>query len=69
MRAVLVDTPPEVCATRDDAREGRTRVPLVGVYATRARFAPPTPAEGFDRADVVPGRDGTEAAEDRPPGV
>jgi hypothetical protein len=28
-------------------------VPLVDVLATRARFVPPTPEEGFDRVDVV----------------
>jgi predicted kinase len=53
VRAVWLDIPPEVCAQRNDAREGRARVPLVGVLATRHRFRPPTVAEGFDRVDVV----------------
>ncbi len=53
VRAVFVDTPPEFCAERNDAREGRARVPLVGLLATRRRFRPPTVDEGFDRVDVV----------------
>ncbi|WP_457051301.1 AAA family ATPase [Geodermatophilus sp. SYSU D01036] len=53
VRAVWVDTPLEECLARNAARE--TPVPLVGVYAARARFAPPTAAEGFDRVDVVRG--------------
>jgi predicted kinase len=55
VRAVWVDTPPEICLARNDAREGRARVPLQGIFATRARFVPPTTAEGFDRVDVVRG--------------
>ena len=62
VRAVLVDTAPETCRARNDAREGRARVPLVGVLATRARFLPPTTAEGFERIDVVRGDDGTAPA-------
>ena len=53
VRAVWVDTPREVAAARNAARPDRTRVPEVGLAATRARFAPPTVAEGFDRVDVV----------------
>ncbi|SNS82526.1 AAA domain-containing protein [Geodermatophilus saharensis] len=53
VRAVWVDTPPATCLARNDAREGRARVPLVGVHATRARLLPPSTAEGFDRVDVV----------------
>jgi len=56
VRAVWLDTPVEVCVARNDAREGRARVPPVGVHATRARWVPPGTAEGFDRVDVV--RDG-----------
>ena len=59
VRAVLVDTAPELCRARNDVRQGRDRVPLVGVLATRARFVPPTTAEGFERIDVVCGDDGT----------
>jgi predicted kinase len=62
VRAVLVDTAPELCRARNDVREGRDRVPLVGVLATRARFVPPTTAEGFERIDVVRGDDGTAPA-------
>jgi predicted kinase len=62
VRAVWLDTPPDTCLARNDAREGAARVPLVGVYATRARFAPPTVDEGFDRVDVVrPGSADTAA--------
>ncbi|MGY1741863.1 MULTISPECIES: AAA family ATPase [unclassified Blastococcus] len=53
VRAVWVDTPEEVARGRNAAREGRARVPEVGLAATRARFSPPTAAEGFDRVDVV----------------
>jgi predicted kinase len=53
VRAVWVATPAELCEQRNAAREGRARVPLVGVLATRARFEPPTTDEGFDRVEVV----------------
>jgi predicted kinase len=53
VRAVWLDTPVPVCAARNDAREGRARVPPAGLYGTAARFVPPSPAEGFDRVDVV----------------
>ena len=61
-RAVWLDTPLHTCLARNDAREGRARVPLVGVFATRARLVPPSTAEGFDRVDVV------RAGEPRPAG-
>jgi predicted kinase len=54
VRAVWLDTPVPVCAARNDAREGRARVPPAGLYGTAARFVPPTTEEGFDRVDVVP---------------
>jgi predicted kinase len=53
VRAVWVDTPVEVCLARNDAREGRARVPLQGLLGTRSRLTPPTRDEGFDRVDVV----------------
>ena len=53
VRAVWLDTPLPVCAARNDARQGRTRVPPAGLYGTAARFVPPSTAEGFDRVDVV----------------
>jgi predicted kinase len=53
VRAVWLDTPLETCLARNDAREGRARVPLVGVLGTRNRLVPPTPEEGFARVDVV----------------
>ena len=54
VRAVWLDTPLPVCAARNDAREGRARVPPAGIFGTAARFVPPTTEEGFDRVDVVP---------------
>lgn len=62
VRAVLMDTAPEVCRARNDARDGQARVPLVGLFATRARFVPPTIAEGFERIDVVREDDGRAPA-------
>jgi predicted kinase len=53
VRAVFLDTPAEVCLARNEARTGRARVPLAGLFGTRARLVPPTAAEGFDRVDVV----------------
>ena len=62
VRAVVVDTAPELCRARNDVREAHDRVPLVGILATRARFVPPTTAEGFERIDVVRGDGGTAPA-------
>ena len=53
VRCVWVDNPPEICLERNDAREGRARVPLVGIRAARGRFDPPSVEEGFVRIDVV----------------
>jgi predicted kinase len=53
VRAVWLDTPAATSWERNDAREGRARVPEVGLRATAARFVPPTADEGFDRVDVV----------------
>jgi predicted kinase len=61
VRAVWMDTPAELCLARNEVREGRARVPLQGMFATRARFVPPTTAEGFNRIDVV-GGDGPDGA-------
>jgi|SRR4051812_6484224 predicted kinase len=55
-RAVFVDTPLEVCLARNEARSGRARVPLVGLYSVAARLLPPSVAEGF--AEVLVVRDG-----------
>ncbi len=52
-RAVFLDVPLEVCLERNGAREGRVRVPLVGVFATLGRLVPPTTAEGFSAVEVV----------------
>src|SRR5919202_6269095 len=48
VRCVWVDTPWETCLERNEARDGRAKVPLVGVLATRGRFERPTREEGFD---------------------
>ncbi|MGR7026834.1 AAA family ATPase [Geodermatophilus sp. URMC 62] len=53
VRAVWLDTPLDTCLARNEVRQGRDRVPLVGVLSARARFTPPSTAEGFDRVDVV----------------
>jgi predicted kinase len=53
VRCVWIDTPFRTCLERNAARQGRAQVPRVGVLATRARFVPPTLAEGFDKVDVV----------------
>ncbi|MGY1620051.1 AAA family ATPase [Geodermatophilus sp. SYSU D00691] len=53
VRAVWLDVPVETCLERNARREGRARVPLVGVHATRARLVPPTPEEGFTAVDAV----------------
>ena len=52
-RCVWLDTPPQVCLARNEARQGAARVPLVGIHATRGRFVPPSVAEGFDSVEVV----------------
>ena len=53
VRAVWLDTPFDTCLARDDARDGRARVPRVGLLATRKKLVPPGLDEGFDRVDVV----------------
>jgi predicted kinase len=52
-RAVWLDVPVATCLERNLAREGRARVPLEGVLATRRRLVPPTTEEGFVRIDVL----------------
>lgn len=53
VRCVWVDTPLDTCRERNEARQGRARVPLVGLHATASRFVAPSAEEGFDRVDVV----------------
>ena len=53
VRAVWLDTAVDVCRDRNEGREGRARVPLVGLFGTAARLVPPSVDEGFDRVDVV----------------
>jgi predicted kinase len=55
VRAVWIDTPANTSWARNERREGRARVPEIGLRATAARFVPPSTAEGFDRVDVVRG--------------
>jgi predicted kinase len=67
VRAVWLDTPLDTCLARNEAREGQAKVPLVGVYATRARLVAPTVHEGFARVDAVrPGPPRDRTAERRP---
>jgi predicted kinase len=53
VRAVFLDVPVETCRARNDRRQGRARVPRVGLYAAAGRLVPPGTEEGFDRVDVV----------------
>jgi hypothetical protein len=53
VRAVYLDTPLETALARNEAREGRARVPLVGVFSTRARLVPPSVEEGFAAVERV----------------
>ena len=50
--AVFFDVPLEVCLRRNEAREGRAKVPRVALFATRKRLVPPTLDEGFDAVQV-----------------
>ena len=53
VRAVWLDVPFETCVRRNDAREGRARVPAVGLLATRRRLGAATPDEGVPAVGVV----------------
>ena len=53
VRAVWLDVPLPACLERNEGREGRSRVPVVGLLATRKRLVPPTVSEGFDAVNVV----------------
>ena len=53
VRAVWLDVPLETCLQRNAAREGRARVPLVGVLAALDRFSAPGADEGFGAVEVV----------------
>lgn len=53
VRAVHVDAPVLVCLRRNAAREGRARVPVVGVLATAKRLVAPSVGEGFDGVETV----------------
>ncbi|MCZ2821373.1 AAA family ATPase [Modestobacter sp. VKM Ac-2977] len=52
-RAVFLDVPLETCRARNEAREGRARVPLVGLYSVAGRLTVPSTAEGFSDVTVV----------------
>jgi predicted kinase len=52
-RAVHLDVPLAVCLARNAARDGRARVPLVGLFAAAGRLVAPTADEGFDVVHVV----------------
>jgi predicted kinase len=53
VRAVFLDVPLDTCRARNDARSGRARVPLVGLFAAAGRLVAPAPGEGFARVDVL----------------
>jgi predicted kinase len=54
---------------RNARREGRERVPVVGILATAKRLVPPTRAEGFDRLfEVEPGEGGAFVIREVEPG-
>ncbi|MGY5883044.1 AAA family ATPase [Modestobacter lacusdianchii] len=53
VRAVFLDVPVETCRARNEAREGRARVPLVGLYGAAGRLVHPTTDEGFTEVTVV----------------
>lgn len=55
VRAVFLYAPLETCRARNEAREGRARVPLVGLYSAAGRLVPPSTAEGFSEVQVVRG--------------
>nr|WP_166756079.1 ATP-binding protein [Modestobacter marinus] len=55
VRAVFLDVPLETCRARNEAREGRDRVPLVGLYSAAGQLTPPSTAEGFGEVQVVRG--------------
>jgi predicted kinase len=38
---------------RNESRQGREKIPKVGIFATRKRMQPPTLSEGFDELYVV----------------
>lgn len=54
-RAVFLDVPLETCRARNEAREGRARVPLVGLHSAAGRLVPPSTAEGFSEVTVLQG--------------
>jgi hypothetical protein len=47
------DCSPRECLARNALREGRARIPQIGIYATAKRLRPPDRAEGFDELYVV----------------
>jgi len=38
---------------RNESRQGREKIPKVGIFTTRKRMQPPTLSEGFDKLYVV----------------
>ncbi|WP_308128198.1 ATP-binding protein [Modestobacter italicus] len=55
VRVVFLDVPVETCRARNEAREGRARVPLVGLFSAAGRLVPPSTDEGFTEVTVVGG--------------
>ena len=51
--AFVFDCTTRECVARNAAREGRARIPNVGIFAIAKRFVRPVRAEGFDEVYVV----------------
>jgi predicted kinase len=49
----VFDCTTRACVARNAAREGRARIPNVGIFATAKRFVRPVREEGFDELYVV----------------
>jgi predicted kinase len=47
------DSAPHECIIRNQAREGRARIPAVGIFAAARRLVPPSHSEGFDELYTV----------------
>jgi predicted kinase len=53
VRVYFFDCPTGDCLARNAAREGRARIPPIGIFAIAKRLQHPTADEGFDQMFVV----------------
>lgn len=53
LKGYLFDVPIEDCIERNKTREGKSRIPIPGLYATRKKMKPPSYEEGFDELFLV----------------